>query len=42
MLVSSAETIGAFNTGFDAVKLHRPTRDGEPRHVNSMACQEGH
>ena len=23
--VSSAETVGAFNTGFDTVNLHRPT-----------------
>jgi hypothetical protein len=25
ILVSSAETIGAFNSGFDTVNLHRPT-----------------
>jgi len=25
ILVSSAETIGAFNAGFDTVNLHRPT-----------------
>jgi hypothetical protein len=25
ILVSSAETIGAFNTGFDTANLHRPT-----------------
>jgi len=25
--VSSAETMGAFNTGFDTVNLHRPTLD---------------
>jgi len=25
IVVSSAETIGAFNTGFDTVNLHRPT-----------------
>jgi hypothetical protein len=25
VIVSSVETIGAFNTGFDAVNLHRPT-----------------
>jgi len=28
ILLSSAETIGAFNTGFDTVNMHRPT-EGE-------------
>jgi hypothetical protein len=25
VIVSSAETIGAFNTGFDTIDLHRPS-----------------
>jgi hypothetical protein len=25
IIVSSAETMGAFNTAFDAINLHRPT-----------------
>jgi len=28
MVASSAETTGAFNTGFDRVNLHRPTTRG--------------
>jgi len=33
ILVSSAETISAFITGFDTVNLHRPTAGDAPRAV---------
>ena len=29
MIISRAETIGAFNTGFETVKLQRPTNDSD-------------
>ena len=41
ILVSSDETIGAFNTGFDTVKLHRPTamRMMPPKRADAVASQ---
>jgi hypothetical protein len=29
--VSTAETIGAFNTGFNTLNMHRPAKDGRVR-----------
>jgi len=37
ILASSAETIGAFNTGFDTVILHRPTLDEAGAEHNESA-----
>jgi len=37
ILASSAETIGAFNTGFDTVNLHRPTAAAVDPYANPVA-----
>jgi len=52
-MVSSAEIIGAFNTGFDRIDLHRPARMVRPSHSQPFSrahrrisrcppSQEGH
>jgi hypothetical protein len=40
-MVSSAETIGAFNTGFETVNLHRPTLEKPTGHLTKMTTDAG-